>query len=98
MGKDKIFISHTTPDDNYFTTWLASKLKILGYKVWVELDELKLGDAFWPEIEDAIRNQSIKFLVIVSKAYLGRIKNPNSGIFKELSCADGIRDIKNYKS
>jgi hypothetical protein len=98
MPKDKIFISHTTPGDNYFTAWLASKLRLLGYAVWVELDELKLGDAFWPEIEDAIRSQSIKFLIVVSKPYLEKIKDPSSGIFKELSCADGIRNISNFKS
>lgn len=98
MKRDKIFISHCTPSDNYFTTWLASKLKLLGYDVWVELDELKLGDPFWPEIEDAIRNKSVKFLMVISKAYLDRVKTSSSGIFKELSCADSIKDLGNFKS
>jgi len=94
----KIFISHASPTDNYFTAWLGSKLKLLGYDVWVELDELKSGDAFWPEIEDAIRNQSRKFLTIISKSYMDKIKDPVSGIFKELSCADRIKDIKGFKT
>jgi hypothetical protein len=97
MKLDKIFISHKSPEDNYFAAWLASKLKHLGFEVWLELDELKSGDAFWPAIEDAIRQQSIKFLVIISQAYLESVKNPRSGIFKELSCADRI-DIKNFKT
>jgi len=97
MNKDTIFISHCTPDDNYFTTFLATKLKQLGYKVWVELDELRLGDAFWPEIEKAIRTKAAKVLIVVSKKYLERVNNPSSGIFKELSCADAIRDISNFK-
>lgn len=96
--KDKIFISHVSPEDNYFTAWLSSKLKILGYKVWVELDELKSGDAFWPEIEDAIRNQSIKFIPVISQAYIEKVKNSSSGVFKELSCADRIKGINNFKS
>ncbi|MCR6721533.1 MAG: toll/interleukin-1 receptor domain-containing protein [Chitinophagaceae bacterium] len=98
VAPKKIFISHASPADNYFTAWLSSKLKILGYEVWVELDELKSGDAFWPEIEDAIRNQSCKFLVIISKSYLDKIKDPTSGVFKELSCADRIKDLKGFKS
>jgi len=98
IKRDKIFISHVSPNDNYYTAWLSSKLKILGYKVWVELDELKSGDAFWPEIEDAIRNQSIKFIPVVSQAYIEKVKNPSSGVFKELSCADRIQGIKNFKS
>lgn len=95
---DTIFISHASPSDNYFTAWLSSKLKLLGYKVWVELDELKSGDAFWPEIENAIRNQSIKFLAIISKSYLEKVTNPISGVFKELSCADRIKDVSKFKS
>ena len=62
MDKETIFISHCTPDDNYFTTFLATKLKQLGYKVWVELDELRLGDAFWPEIEKAIRTKAASWI------------------------------------
>lgn len=97
MGKEKIFISHAAPADNYFAAWLAAKLKLLGYDVWVELDELKFGDAFWPGIEDAIRNQSVKFLVVISKNYLEKVKDPFSGVFKELSCADRVK-IQNFKS
>ncbi len=93
-----IFISHATPGDNYFVTWLSSKLKLLGYSVWVELDELKLGDAFWPEIENVVRNQACKFLAVVSKSYLEKITDSVSGVFKELSCADRIKDIKSFKS
>jgi len=92
-----IFVSHATPSDNYFVTWLSSKLKLLGYSVWVELDELKLGDAFWPEIENVIRNQACKFLAVVSKSYLEKITDSVSGVFKELSCADRIKDIKSFK-
>lgn len=95
---ETIFISHSAPDDNYFAAWLAAKLKLLGYKVWVELDELKSGDAFWPEIEDAIRQKSRKFLAIVSSSYMEKIKNPSSGIFKEVSCADRIKNIQRFKS
>lgn len=96
--KLKLFISHVTPEDNYFTAWLSSKLKLLGYQVWVELDELKSGDAFWPEIEDAIRSQSIKFIPVISHAYIEKVKDSTSGVFKELSCADRIKGINNFKS
>lgn len=30
--KDLIFISHSFPPDNYAGAWLASKLKMLGYR------------------------------------------------------------------
>jgi hypothetical protein len=93
-----IFISHSSPEDNYFTAWLSSKLKLLGYEVWVEMDELKSGDAFWPKIENAIRNRSCKFISIVSQSYLQKITSPTSGVFKELSCADRITDINGFKT
>lgn len=98
MKENKIFISHAAPHDNYFAAWLASKLRLLGFEVWVELDELKSGDAFWPEIEDAIRNQSVKFVCVISEGYMSKIKDPSSGIFKELSCADRVKGPKNFKT
>lgn len=96
-AKETIFISHKSPIDNYFSAWLASKLKLLGYDVWIEIDELTSGDAFWPEIESVIRNKSVKFLAIISNDYLQNINDPISGIFKELSTADRVRDVKKLK-
>lgn len=96
--RESIFLSHKSPGDNYFAAWLASKLKLLGYTVWIELDELKSGDAFWPEIDSAIRTKTIKFLAIVSKSYLQTVNDPLSGVFKELSTADRVRDIKRFKA
>ena len=37
--KDTIFISHATPTDNIFAAWLATKLELCGYKVWVDINE-----------------------------------------------------------
>ena len=96
-AKEAIFISHKSPHDNYFAAWLASKLKLIGYDVWIEIDELQSGDAFWPEIEVVIRNKAVKFLAIVSTSYLQNIADPISGIFKELSTADRVRDVKKFK-
>ncbi len=61
-----------------YSAWLSSKLKMLGYKVWAE-HELKNGDAFWPEIEDVVRSQSIKFILVISQAYIEKVKDPLSG-------------------
>ena len=94
--KRTIFISHVAPNDNYFAAWLASKLKLLGYEVWVELDELKIGDAFWPQIERAIRTNTLRFITVVSKEYCEKVRVPGSGVFKEISCADRIKDITNF--
>jgi hypothetical protein len=94
--KQTIFISHVAPTDNYFAAWLASKLKLLGYSVWVELDELKVGDAFWPNIEAAIRKDAIRFIAVVSKEYCEKVRVASSGVFKELSCADRIKSIPNF--
>jgi len=97
MKQKQIFISHSTPNDNYFASWLASKLKLLGFKVWVELDELKGGEPFWIEIENQIRNNSIKFLAVLSSSFIEKSKDANSGVFKELSCADRVKGIPNFK-
>lgn len=66
--REHIFLSHATPEDNDFTRWLAAKLTIAGFKVWYDLDRLKGGDFFWNKIEDAIRNDCIRMVAIVSES------------------------------
>jgi hypothetical protein len=64
--RDAIFISHATPEDNDFSRWLAAKLTLAGYRVWFDLDRLKGGDVFWDKIESAIREESFRFVAVVS--------------------------------
>lgn len=67
MTREAVFISHATPEDNEFVRWLGSKLELAGYKVWHDLARLKGGDYFWDKIEAAIRNESFRFVAVVSK-------------------------------
>lgn len=72
MTREAIFISHATPEDNDFVRWLGSKLELAGYKVWHDLARLKGGDYFWDKIEAAIRNDSFRFVAVVSKVAVGK--------------------------
>ncbi len=82
-----IFISHANAEDNYFSAWLSSKLNLLGYDTWCDVEKLKGGEDFWIEIPDKIRNQAIKFLFITSKESIKK-----DGTLKELAIADKIKD------
>lgn len=84
--KDIIFISHATPDDNEFTKWLALQLIGLGYKVWCDVFKLKGGEDFWTEIESTIRDNSVKFLYVLSKN-----SNNREGTLKELTVAQKVK-------
>lgn len=86
--RNKIFISHATPDDNEFTKWLALKLIGLGYEVWCDVLELSKGVDFWKTIEKEIRDNAIKFLVVLSE-----ISNQREGVLNEVTTA-----IKTKKS
>lgn len=85
--KSTIFISHANPEDNYFATWLATKLSLLGYGVWCDTEELKGGEDFWRDIEQTIRTQTIKFLFVITHRSLEK-----DGTRKELAVADRIKD------
>lgn len=97
--RDTIFISHATPEDNDFIIWLASRLQLLGYKVWIDKDALIAGEKFWEEIDQVIRNNTIKFLLV----YSGNICVSNSpgklkdGIYKEYSLAESIGKQNNIE-
>ncbi|HEY0744602.1 MAG TPA: toll/interleukin-1 receptor domain-containing protein [Chryseosolibacter sp.] len=95
--RDTIFISHATPEDNDFVIWLASRLKLLGYNIWVDKNALLGGEKFWEEIDQIIRNKAIKVLLVYSNNICmkdengfpqpGRLKD---GIYKEYSLSESI--------
>lgn len=72
MTAESIFISHATPEDNGFVRWLGARLELAGFSVWHDLGRLKGGDYFWDKIEGAIRNESFRFLAVVSKVAVNK--------------------------
>ena len=98
VKKETIFISHATPDDNEFTIWLASRLQMLGYKVWVDKKALLGGEKIWEEIDNVIRNEACKYLLVYSKNICdqkpGKLK---SGISKELHLAESVASENGFK-
>lgn len=52
--KDTVFISHATPADNTFAAWLATKLELCGYNVWVDINNLSPSVDFWNKIGDIL--------------------------------------------
>lgn len=93
-GKNKIFISHSNPEDNYFAFWLSVKLKQCGYDVWVDINDLKSGE-LWNRVHKTIRNESIKFLACISKDYIRKSQNEKSGVYKELAVASTV-DVNDF--
>ena len=88
--KDTLFISHANPQDNDFTVWLASRLQLMGYKVWCDVEGLIGGEKQWEIIDNEIRNNAIKFLLIVSKDICSKPGNLKDGISKEFLLAYSI--------
>jgi hypothetical protein len=84
--RDVIFISHAAPDDNEFTRWLSLQLIGLGYNVWSDVIKLKGGEDFWSDIESQIRDNTIKFLFVLSK-----MSNTREGTLKELTVAQKVK-------
>lgn len=84
--RDTIFISHATPQDNDFSIWLASRLEMLGYKVWLDKEQLLGGERFWNTIQRGI-NRSIKVLLVYSKNIVDADGNLKQGIEDEISYA-----------
>src|SRR5882757_7509853 len=84
--KETLFISHASPEDNPFVLWLSSRLQLMGYKVWCDLEQFKGGERdFWGRIEIMIRDQSCKFLLVVSKHSM-----MSDGVLKEFHFAEQV--------
>ena len=94
-----LFISHANPADNNFTIWLGSRLSAMGFEVWADLQDLKYGSKHWRIIEDKIRNEAIKVLVVTSFSSRNAEGVENEiyiakGIEKELNLSDFIIQLK----
>lgn len=97
--RDIIFISHATPEDNEFAIWIASRLSLLGYAVWVDRRALLGGEVFWNEIDQIIREKAAKVLVVYSDSTCVRPGKLKDGMSKELSLAESIakqHDISDF--
>jgi hypothetical protein len=81
--KDHLFVSHATPEDNEFSVWLATKLELCGYRVWIDYNKLAPSSDFWLKIDSTIRNNTIKFIFVASEVSVTR-----DGVRKELAVAD----------
>src|SRR3954468_23737334 len=90
--KDMLFISHANPEDNEFARWIALKLAAHGYPVWCDLTKLLGGEVFWDDIEDAIRQRTVKFLYVLS-----RTSNQKRGPRNELAVALGMQRAEKLK-
>jgi hypothetical protein len=82
-----VFVSHATPEDNAFVTWLCSKLTAAGYEVWSDVTNLKGGDVFWQHIEEMIRLRAAKVIFVHSAHVKGK-----AGVRKEVYLALKVGD------
>lgn len=94
--RNTLFISHATPQDNEFSIWLASRLEMLGYKVWVDKNGLLGGERFWPTIQKAI-DSSIKVLFVYSKNIVTSDGILKQGIENEIEYAKSIANEHKLK-
>lgn len=94
--RDTIFISHANPENNYFAAWLASKLRLLGYKVWVDVSDIKPGQYFSRDFEKVIKEETIRFVSVVSNDYIIKSKRDDTGVMNEILCARTVKGIDGF--
>ena len=84
-ARNMIFVCHANPEENEFARWITLQLANEGYPVWCDQTKLLGGEKFWEDIEDAIKNRTVKFLFVLSRA-----ANEKRGTLDELDCAIGV--------
>lgn len=90
MERRFVFISHANPEDNYFSAWLASKLKVLGYDVWLDMNDISVGTSFNSNLQPIIQKQSSVFIAVNSEAYVEKANDQHRGVAQELNCAKTV--------
>tara|TARA_Y100000782_G_scaffold112654_1_gene143366 strand:+ start:4055 stop:5551 length:1497 start_codon:yes stop_codon:yes gene_type:complete len=89
--RDLVFISHATPGDNIFATWLGSRLTMAGYEVWCDQQKLIGGEDFWKDIEAVLRTRTVKFVVVISANAFDEHGHLRDGIAKEVALANILK-------
>jgi hypothetical protein len=84
-NRGTIFISHARPADDELTRWLCGRLTARGYRVWADLDQLLGGDRFWSDIQRVIRQDTAKFITIMTHISVTR-----DGVLNELAEAADV--------
>jgi len=82
-----LFIGHANPEDNYFSAWLASKLTLMGYDVWCDLEVFRGGEDVWLAVQRKIREESARYLFVTSTSSIQK-----DGTLKELAVAEAIKN------
>ncbi len=95
-NRETLFISHATPQDNEFSIWLASRLEMMGYKVWLDKEGLLGGERFWQTIQQAIQS-SVKILLVYSKNIVTEEGILKTGIEYEIEYAKTIASDNKLK-
>lgn len=93
MSKDRmtIFVSHASPGDNPFATWLAARLSMAGYDVWCDQQKLLGGEDFWSDIENVLRSNTAKFVLVVSDKLRNDDGQLRDGVAKEIALANTLK-------
>ena len=80
-----IFISYRREDGNAFARQMQLKLENYGYRVFLDVEELKDG-VFDQRIIDAITGAKV-FIALLTPRYLCRCANDEDWVRKEIECA-----------
>lgn len=91
LSRDVLFVSHANPEDNDFARWLTLKLVSLGYHAWSDVTRLLGGEDFWRDIEQAIRQHTVKVLYVLSRS-----SNDKEGTLRELKVAHDVRKKESF--
>ena len=68
--QDYLLIS-AVDEDRMFAEWLTRKLTAEGYRVWYERFKLLGGETYPDDVDDAIKNQTFRFIALYSQTSLG---------------------------
>lgn len=85
--RDTLMICYATDDSEELAIWLAVKLTLAGYKIWLDKLALVGGRPFIKDIENVIKDRACRVLALMSPASIIR-PNPK----RERALASQVRD------
>ncbi len=87
--RNRLFIS-SVDEDGVFADWLTRKLTAEGYLVWCERFQLLGGETYPNDIDEAIKNQTFRFISLYSRASMKDLE-----VVRQRALALNVRSERN---
>ncbi|MBK6289531.1 MAG: toll/interleukin-1 receptor domain-containing protein [Gammaproteobacteria bacterium] len=84
-GRDVLFISKATPEDDEFVLWIAPRLEAAGYSVFADILSLEPGERWRKTLTNTLQDRAVKMLLCCRDVTLNKEESRRRSVSVRMS-------------